>query len=469
MITLPEQSLIAKIKLRPYQSVAIFKVREKLHGGTKKLLVMSATGSGKTAMMSTIVDMAIKKGSSILTVMYGSDLVRQTAKVYEKYYGTKSKIIMGATKSDDQSSIVGSISTLNRRNLPDVDIVLIDEAHNKYDKILEHYKDKIIIAFSATPFVNCHHYEDYILVASIKELIKEKHLVQPRHFAPKVIDTTNVKTKLGDYDEDQLAFEALKITGDIVNEWIKSGKGRPTIAFCVNIKHSIELAESFKSAGIRALHLDASASPDDRDNALSMLKHGELEVLTNVMIFTTGIDLPEISCVIHARPTKSEVLYIQSCGRALRPCKGKTDCIILDHAHNWSRFGLLTDDRLPVITAPEKKKSSKKLGEVEIKIWVCTFCYCTNSIKDTHCMECKEAKPVKEKKVATEDGELQEITESKKKNTKIFLGDVMPFGKHRGTAFEFLPYQYIEWGASNLDNKDGLQMRFKVELQRRNA
>lgn len=459
-----------QIKLRPYQSVAIFKLKEKLHAGKKHMLIMSATGSGKTAMMSTIVDMAIKKGSKVLTVMYGADLVRQTAKVYKKYYNTNSKIIMGAIKSNDEQSIIASISTLNKRNLPDVDVVLVDEAHNKYDKIISHYQDKIIIAFSATPFVNCHYYEDYIIVASIKDLISDGHLVQPRHFAPrKLIDVSNVKISMGDYNEDQLELEALKITGDIINEWLVRAKDRPTIAFCVNIKHSIELANAFNSHGIASLHLDASASPTERDDALLKLKNGEIKILTNVMIFTTGIDLPEISCVIHARPTKSEVLYIQSCGRALRPAPNKNDCIIIDHANNVDRFGLLTDDREPNILPPEKKVKKDKTGEVEIKIWVCTFCYCTNSAKDTHCMECKEARPVKEKKLTTEDGELQEITESKKKNTKIFLGDVMPFGKHRGTAFEFLPYQYIEWGSSNLDNKDGLQMRFKVELQRRNA
>jgi superfamily II DNA or RNA helicase len=465
---------LTTITPRIFQSNGIFKLREKILFGKKRIILMAPTGAGKGFIMAMLTQMGLSKGSDVLTVLYGSDLIRQTEKNYKRYYNIDSQIIMGSVKSPPEKTKIASISTLHRRNLPDADFIIVDECHQSksptYRKIFEHYQDKIIIGLSATPFNNLDNFEDCIVLATVKELIALKFLVQPKHFAPKTkVNTDGLKIVKGEWEDKDLEREALKITGDAIAEWKLRAHNRQTVVFCVNVNHSLEMAKAFNDEGIKAVHIDGETPAEIRDQAIDDIKSGAIQVICNVMVFSTGIDCPEIACVVMLRPTHSEILYCQQIGRGLRPAPNKKDCIVIDHANNVSRFGLSTDDRLPVITAPEKKKSSKKLGEVEIKIWVCTFCYCTNYIKDTHCMECKEARPVKEKKLTTEDGELQEITESKKKNTKIFLGDVMPFGKHRGTAFEFLPYQYIEWGSSNLDNKDGLQMRFKVELQRRNA
>ena len=48
-------------------------------------------------------------------------------------------------------------------------------------------------------------------------------------------------------------------------------------------------------------------------------------------------------CIILARPTKSEMLFVQMIGRGLRTADGKADCLILDHSDNHLRLGFVTD------------------------------------------------------------------------------------------------------------------------------
>ena len=56
----------------------------------------------------------------------------------------------------------------------------------------------------------------------------------------------------------------------------------------------------------------------------------------------TGIDW-DVRCIILARPTRSEILFVQMIGRGLRTAKGKADCLILDHSDNHLRLGFVAD------------------------------------------------------------------------------------------------------------------------------
>jgi superfamily II DNA or RNA helicase len=87
-----------------------------------------------------------------------------------------------------------------------------------------------------------------------------------------------------------------------------------------------------------------------------------------VGIFTTGTDFPWVSCIILARPTQSEMLYLQMIGRGLRTCPGKADCLILDHSDTTLNLGFVTDihydeldDGSPNAAAKKKRRKKKPL------------------------------------------------------------------------------------------------------------
>jgi len=83
--------------------------------------------------------------------------------------------------------------------------------------------------------------------------------------------------------------------------------------------------------------------PADRAAVLGRFARGELQALTNVGVLTEGFDDPGVSCVVMARPTRSQALYVQCVGRGTRPAPGKTDCLVLD---------FVDASALPLVTLP---------------------------------------------------------------------------------------------------------------------
>jgi DNA repair protein RadD len=75
-------------------------------------------------------------------------------------------------------------------------------------------------------------------------------------------------------------------------------------------------------------------------------RRGEFDVLVNASIFTTGFDEPSIGCVILARATMSENLYLQMIGRGSRIFKDKTDFTLLDFGENVQRHGEYNQARI---------------------------------------------------------------------------------------------------------------------------
>jgi len=120
----------------------------------------------------------------------------------------------------------------------------------------------------------------------------------------------------------------------------------------------------------------------------------------------TGVDLP-VSCIIDAAPTRSEMLHVQKIGRGLRVNPGTEDCIILDHAGNSLRLGLVTDiHHTSLDFSKSGEKSQRKAGADKLPK-PCIECEALHSGKT--CPSCgNERKPVVG--VQTADGELVEIT-----------------------------------------------------------
>jgi len=101
-------------------------------------------------------------------------------------------------------------------------------------------------------------------------------------------------------------------------------------------------ATGLEAAGVSSAYVDAMTPRDERERIKERLRHGLVRVIVNVATMTTGVDL-DARCIILARPTKSEMLYVQIVGRGLRTAVGKADCLILDHSDTTLRLGFVTD------------------------------------------------------------------------------------------------------------------------------
>jgi superfamily II DNA or RNA helicase len=226
---------------------------------------------------------------------------------------------------------IASVQTLMRRELPPADLVFIDEAHKFYNYyrywMLEpSWRDIPFVGLSATPWTKGlgSYYERLIIATSTQQLIADRYLSDFSVFAPAHPDLQGVRTVAGDYHEGDLgmAMDKRPLVADVVTTWLKHGIGRPTLCFAVNRLHALHIAEQFAEHGVRAGYIDCFTPKNDRREVRAKFESGEYQVVCNVAVLTHGVDW-DVRCIILARPTKSEMLYVQMIGRGLRPAEAK--------------------------------------------------------------------------------------------------------------------------------------------------
>jgi len=340
-------------ELRPYQTKAIADLRASLASGHKRPVLQLSTGGGKTIIASEIIKMAREKGRRVIFTCPAIELIDQTARAFYNHGITDLGVMQAQHPMTDPSKPVqiASIQTLARRDIPPASLVLVDECHRMFSFVtdwmgMDDWARVPFIGLSATPWAKGmgRLWDHLIICATTDQMIADGWLSPFRVFAPSHPDLTGVKTLAGDYHEGQLseAMQKGAITADIVTTWLERAEGRSTICFAVDRAHARSIAEAFEKAGVRCGYMDANTPRDERDEIRKEFERGNLQVVSNVGVLTTGVDW-DVRCIILARPTKSEMLYVQMIGRGLRTANGKADCLILDHSDTTLRLGFVTD------------------------------------------------------------------------------------------------------------------------------
>lgn len=334
-----------QVQLRPYQKIAIADARMKLGEGLKRIMIYSATGSGKGEIAVALAQFASLRNKKCLFLVHRKDLVKQQWERFQKY-GMVTGILQGKNTWKPHSPItVGSIQTLASRKKFgwefDFDMVIVDEAHlcagsKHYIELFRSWSNVPIIGLSATPFskgLGKQHswgklFQHMTIVSTIQKLIDDGFLVDCEIYAPSEPDLRGVKVVAGDYHQKQLgdAVDKHELIGDIVKHWFKLAEGKQTIVFATNINHSRHIVGQFKAQGINAAHCDCYMPEGERNDMIDAFKAGKIQVLSNVSLFAEGFDAPATSCMILARPTKSLIRYVQMIGRCLRIHDNLSEC-----------------------------------------------------------------------------------------------------------------------------------------------
>ncbi len=116
--------------------------------------------------------------------------------------------------------------------------------------------------------------------------------------------------------------------------------GRHMLVFCCNIAQAELLAQALTVQGTPAGLIHHAIDARDRHHTIAQFRRGELRILFNVEVLTTGFDAPKVDTIVMCRPTLSRVLYEQMVGRGMRgPQMGGTDvCEIVDFTTNFGTF-----------------------------------------------------------------------------------------------------------------------------------
>jgi superfamily II DNA or RNA helicase len=272
------------------------------------------------------------------------------------------------------------------------------------------FADVPIIGVTATPWTRGlgKHFHKLLNVTTTQQLIDEGLLAPFRAFAPAAPDLTNVRTLAGDYHEGDLsaAMNQVTLVADVVTTWLERGQGRPTLCFAVDRAHAKHLQKQFLGADVPAEYIDCLTEAAERNAIAKRFQDGEIKVVCNVGCLTTGIDW-DVRCIILARPTKSEILYVQMIGRGLRTAAGKDDCLILDHSDNHARLGFVTDIHHDELDDGKERKASKPAKDEPLPK-KCPKCSFLRPPKVLQC-PCCGFMPAPQSKTVHRDGELIEL------------------------------------------------------------
>lgn len=129
---------------------------------------------------------------------------------------------------------------------------------------------------------------------------------------------------------------------EILKRLIREVKaGRRILMFACSIEQSKFITAMLLYFGHAAAHVDGQTSKSRRREVIEQFRTGEVRVLSNYGVLSTGFDAPNTDVVMIARPTASPVLYSQMIGRGLRgPAIGGTArCKMIDVRDNIIGFG----------------------------------------------------------------------------------------------------------------------------------
>lgn len=344
------------IQLRNYQQECI-ELIDKLEPGS--YLIQMATGCGKTATFTNI-----KRKGRVLVLAHREELVTQPI----KYYNCPVGIEMANNKSNGEEVVIASIMSLTHRlnkfKPDDFDLIIIDEAHHaaakSYKKIIEYFRPRLILGFTATPNrgdkVRLDDvFQKIIFQKDLKWAIKNKYLTDIYCMRVNIgYDISGVAKRMGDFAPSELeeALDTDVLNKAIAEAYNKYAKGQ-TLIFATSVKHCEDIAKEIPGA------VAVTAETKNREELIKKFTNREIPVLVNCMIFTEGTDMPLVETVMIARPTQNSSLYTQMVGRGLRLYPGKEKLVLIDLVGTTGKASLCTAPTLLGIdleTVPKTKQ-----------------------------------------------------------------------------------------------------------------
>lgn len=323
---------------------------------TETFMVYSPTGSGKTGLAAFIVAGFVSRGMRVMFCAPYQILITQTANRFVEYGlpGDEIGYVWADHPNYDPTLKIqiASADTLIRRVFPDnIDLLIIDEAHLRKTHpagyrtpARKRRESDRTVGYTVFPVLG-KYYDRLIKPTTIGELIQRGDLSKYEFYAPTKPDLKGVKTSPSlqygtDYNEAQLAeiMCGSTLVGDIVQNWLENGRDLPTIAFCVNVDHANFLTIQFNQAGVNAEVMTADTPAEERQTIIHRFETGATKIIVSVGVLVAGFD-SDVRCIIYARPTKSEIRWLQALGRGLRTAPGKESCLIFDHSGTVHRLG----------------------------------------------------------------------------------------------------------------------------------
>ncbi|MBP1912686.1 superfamily II DNA or RNA helicase [Thermococcus stetteri] len=323
-----------KFQMRRYQQRAVKKALKEKMG-----VLALPVGSGKTIVGLRIVH---ELDISALIVVHTKELLYQWAERVKEVLGVEAGIV-GDNKWEEGPVTVAMIQTLLSRGADklqrDYAVVLFDECHRtsaaeKFYQLGISLPQVYRFGLSATPWRRIRGEEIKIeaVVGPIIYEVRAEDLIREGFLAKPKFEIITYESAMPSFSERyKELYEDMIMNNDERNRAIVkkaaelARKGHRVLIDVRRIEHGKILKEMLEKEGIKAEFL-SSQSPN-RWEILEAFKNGEIPILISTLL-KEGVDIPEISAIILAGGGKSDIMTIQTIGRALRPKKGMKALIV---------------------------------------------------------------------------------------------------------------------------------------------
>ena len=423
------------LNLRSYQEQTLVALREGFAKGKRAQILYAPTGAGKTEMAIELMRATKAKGNKAAMLLDRIVLCDQTSKRLEKYKIDHGVMQAGHWRYRPYEPLqVCSAQTLEKRgSFPGLNLLIVDEAHQTREQTMEFIKNNPeirVVGLTATPFTKGlgKVYDNVVSTVTTKELVDQNILVPLRVFIAKEIDMQGAKKVAGEWSQQEASTRGMKITGDVVAEWVKKthevfGRPRKTIVFASGVDHGAHLANKFQEQGFNFICISYKDDDEWKKQVIEDFSKPDTKIVGLIAtdILTKGFDVPDVMIGVSARPfSKSLSSHIQQMGRVMRGHEGQEFAIWLDHSGNYLRFREDWDevfeqgvDKLDEGKEKAKKEPTERVKEAS-KCPVCSALWPSNS--DT-CYNCGHVRERKNKVIAV-DGEMVELAGSASRESK---------------------------------------------------
>jgi DNA repair protein RadD len=324
-------------KLWLHQQRAKKQVLRKWSRGIRSVCLVSPPGSGKTVIGAVT---SLARGPRVLWIAHRRELVSHAASELigqlERIAGEgQVGLILGETMEHPERPVqVASIQCLLERGFPPgkFDVVVLDECHHYtaevWGKACSAYPDARYLGLTATPERQDGSplgdiFEALVVAAHNSELLRAGLVVPWTVFGPQ-----------RDHGHDY-AVHPVQAWRDLSSLAFSPA----TFAYFLRVEIAEQFAEKFRDAGVHAGAIHFKTKIPEREKTMQDLVSHDLQVVTNIYTMTEGVNVPEVSISLVARPFSFLGGYIQATNRAVRAVPGKRGALLIDVCGSSLRHG----------------------------------------------------------------------------------------------------------------------------------
>lgn len=355
---------------RYYQTVAINRTIEAIAKGQKRILLVMATGTGKTYTAFQII-WRLWKSRNKKRILFLADrniLVDQTMSNDFRFFGDKMIKISRSKISKAHEIYLGLYQSMTgNENWQQIfkeysrdffDLVVIDECHrgsakedSAWREILEYFSSAVQIGMTATPketkdVSNINYFGEPVYIYSLKQGISDGFLAPYKvirygydkdlmGFRPEknqkdrygeIIEDKEYSSK--DYDRTLVLTERQKLTAKTISDYMKkNGRFMKTIVFCETVEHAEAMTKflaqensdlmAVNSKYVMTITGDNPEGKAQLDNFIDPKEKYPVIAVTSKLL-TTGVDAKTCKLIVLDSNINSMTEFKQIIGRGTR-------------------------------------------------------------------------------------------------------------------------------------------------------